>query len=327
MKNFAIVGVAGYVAPRHLKAIKDTGNRLCSAYDKSDSVGVLDSYFSDAFFFTERESFDRHNTRLRGSENEIDYITVCTPNYLHESHIRYGLRFGADVICEKPIVLNPKNIDLISKSELRTGHRVNVILQLRLSESVKRLKRMVEEGPKDKVYDIDLTYITSRGNWYYASWKGDDSKSGGLATNIGIHFYDVLIWIFGNVKNHRLHLKTYDRIAGLIFLEKANVRYFLSINKDHLPRDFRENGVRTYKSVKIEGEEYDLSEGFTELHTESYRQILAGNGFGTDDAYPSIQLTYDIGHSTPIGLVGDYHPYAKYPPAENPFEWINNVRK
>ena len=243
MKNFALIGVGGYIAPRHLKAIKDTGNNLLSAYDKSDSVGIIDSYFPQTAFFTEQELFDRHNTKMIASGTQLDYVSVCTPNYLHDAHIRYGLRLGADVICEKPVVLNPWNIDALEKVEQVQGHKAYTILQLRLHEAIVALKKKIENGPKDKIYDIDLTYITPRGNWYYASWKGDTRKSGGIATNIGVHFYDMLCWIFGEVQNSVVHVSTYDRVAGFLQLKNANVRYYLSIT-----------GEKPERSLLIDGE-------------------------------------------------------------------------
>lgn len=321
MKNFAIIGVGGYVAPRHLKAIKDTGNNLVSAYDKSDSVGVLDSYFPQASFFTEQELFDRHNTRLQEKGIKLDYVSVCTPNYLHDAHTRYGLRLGSDVICEKPVVLNPWNIDALEKIEEETGHKAYTILQLRLHDSITALKKKVDEGPKDKIYDIDLTYITSRGYWYYTSWKGNINKSGGVATNIGIHFYDMLSWIFGAVKSNIVHISSHDRVAGYLELERARVRYFLSINADTLPEKIVKAGKRTFRTIMIDGEQFEFSEGFTELHTLSYRKILAGEGFRISEARNCIQIVYDIRNMKPIGLKGDYHPFAKLPLSEHPFGW------
>lgn len=321
MKNFAIIGVGGYVAPRHLKAIKDTDNNLVAAYDKSDSVGILDSYFPESSFFTEQELFDRHCSKLINGGGCIDYITVCTPNYLHDAHTRYALRLGADVICEKPLVLNPWNIDGLQKMEQETGHKVNNILQLRLHPSIVALKQKIDNGPQDKIYDVDLTYITSRGYWYYASWKGDQSKSGGIATNIGVHFYDMLTYIFGDVEKNIVHVATQDRVAGFLQLKRARVRYFLSININTLPAEIREQGLRTYRSIKIENEEFEFSGGFTELHTESYKQILAGNGFGLDDVRACIQTVYDIRNAKAIGLVGDYHPLAALPTEPHPFGW------
>lgn len=321
MKNFAIIGVGGYIAPRHLKAIKETGNRLVSAYDKSDSVGILDTYFPSAAFFTEQELFDRHNSLLKGRGEAIDFVSVCTPNYLHDAHTRYGLRLGADVVCEKPVVLNPWNIEGLEKVEQETGRRAYTILQLRLHPSVIALKEKIANGPADKVYDIDLTYITSRGNWYYASWKGDVHKSGGIATNIGIHFYDMLSWIFGKVTKNVVHIASHDRVAGYLELQKARVRYFLSINADTLPREAVEQGKRTFRAIYVDGEEFEFSEGFTELHTKSYEAILSGQGFRIAEAKECIQTVHDIRNTKPIGLVGDYHPLAKYPLTKHPFGW------
>lgn len=321
MKNFAIIGVGGYVAPRHLRAIKDTGNNLLAAHDACDSVGILDSYFPETFFFTEQELFDRHCSKIKNAGGHIDYVSVCTPNYLHDSHTRYALRLGADVICEKPLVLNPWNIDGLQKVEQETGHKVNNILQLRLHPSIIALKEKIDNGPKDKIYDVDLTYITARGHWYYASWKGDDRKSGGIATNIGIHFYDMLTYIFGEVEKNVVHIATHDRVAGFLQLKKANVRYFLSINANTLPKEIAAQGLRTYRSITIENEAFEFSGGFTELHTESYRQILKGNGFGLNEVRSCIQTVYDIRQAKPIGLVGDYHPLAALPTEPHPFGW------
>ncbi|MBP5327340.1 MAG: Gfo/Idh/MocA family oxidoreductase [Bacteroidales bacterium] len=321
MSNFAIIGVGGYVAPRHLKAIKETGNSLLSAYDKNDSVGIIDSYFPDAAFFTEQELFDRHNSLLKGRGEPIDYVTICTPNYLHDAHTRYGLRLGADVICEKPIVLNPWNIDGLERVEQETGHRVFTILQLRLHPSVIELRNKVMNAPADKVFNVDLSYITSRGNWYYASWKGDVHKSGGVATNIGVHFYDMLCWIFGDVTKNIVHVSSHDRVAGYLELQKARVRYFLSINSDHLPEEARLAGKRTYRSICVDGEEFEFSNGFTELHTRSYENILSGKGFHISEARKCIQIVHDIRNMQPVGLKGDYHPLARQPLTPHPFGW------
>ncbi len=321
MKNFALIGAAGYIAPRHLLAIKDTGNRLIAAYDKFDSVGIMDSFFPEASFFTEMELFDRHCSKLKGTEKQIDFVSVCTPNNLHDAHKRYGMRLGADVICEKPLVLNPWNIDALEEVERETGHKGYTILQLRLHEAIKALKKRIDEGPEDKVYDVDLTYITSRGNWYYTSWKGDEHKSGGVATNIGVHFYDMLSWIFGPVKENIVHVMSHDRVAGYLGLKRARVRYFLSINADNLPENAVEGEKRTYRSIQIEGEKFEFSQGFTELHTESYRKILAGEGFRIEEARNCINIVHDIRHATPVGLKGDYHPLAKLPLAKHPFGW------
>lgn len=321
MKNFAIIGVGGYVAPRHLKAIYETGNVLLSAYDRCDSVGVLDNYFPQTAFFTEQELFDRHNSRLKERGQALDYVSVCTPNYLHDAHTRYGLRLGADVICEKPVVLNPWNIDALEKVEQETGHRAYTILQLRLHPSVRELRKKVLEGPKDKVYNVDLTYITSRGHWYYASWKGDERKSGGVATNIGVHFYDMLGWIFGPVEKNVVHVKSHDRVAGYLEFRQARVRYFLSINADHLPQEAKQQNLRTYRTIKVDGEAFEFSQGFTELHTLSYDKILAGEGFRIGEAKNCIQIVHDIRNAQPIGLQGDFHPMAKYPITPHPFGW------
>lgn len=321
MKNFALIGVGGYVAPRHLKAIKETGNRLVSAYDKSDSVGIMDSFFPEAAFFTEQELFDRHNSLLKSRGEALDYVSVCTPNYLHDAHTRYGLRLGADVICEKPVVLNPWNIDGLERVEQETSHRAYTILQLRLHPSVAALRNKILNGPADKTYDIDLTYITSRGNWYYASWKGDIHKSGGVATNIGVHFYDMLSWIFGKVTKNVVHIASHDRVAGYLELQRARVRYFLSINSDTLPPKALQQGKRTFRAIYVDGEEFEFSDGFTELHTKSYEEILSGHGFRIGEARECIQTVHDIRNAQPIGLVGDYHPLAKYPLAKHPFGW------
>ena len=321
MKKFAIIGVGGYIAPRHLKAIKDTGNVLVSAYDISDSVGIIDSYFPDSAFFTEFELFDRHNTKMLNEGNRLDYVSICTPNYLHDAHIRYSLRLGATVYCEKPVCLNPWNIDGLEMVEERQRHKAYTILQLRLHESIAALKKRIEEGPKDRIHDIDLTYITPRGNWYYASWKGDVRKSGGIATNIGVHFYDMLTWIFGGVEKNIVHIATHDRVAGFLQLKNANVRYFLSISGDTLPPAVKEQGGKTYRSILIDGEEFEFSTGFTELHTLSYQKILNGQGFGIAESRNAIQTVYDIRNATPVGLTGDYHPLAKLPVKPHPFGW------
>jgi UDP-N-acetyl-2-amino-2-deoxyglucuronate dehydrogenase len=321
MKNFALIGTGGYIAPRHLKAIKDTNNTLVATYDKFDSVGIMDSYFPEASFFVEYELFERHCKNLIGTEKQIDIVSICTPNYLHDSHMRSGMRMGADVICEKPLVLNPWNIDELGNIEKETGKKIYNILQLRLHKSIIDLKEKIAQGPSDKIYDVDLTYITSRGNWYYTSWKGDPRKSGGVATNIGVHFYDMLSWIFGPVKENVVHVYSHDRAAGYLGLEHARVRYFLSINAENLPSNAVQGEKRTYRSITVDGNEFEFSEGFTELHTESYKNILAGKGFGLEEARNSIQIVHDIRNTTPIGLKGDYHPLAKLPLSKHPFGW------
>jgi UDP-N-acetyl-2-amino-2-deoxyglucuronate dehydrogenase len=320
MKNFALIGAAGYIAPRHMKAIKDTGNNLIAAFDPNDSVGIIDSYFPDAAFFTEFERFDRHLEKLKRNGIKVDYVVVCSPNYLHDAHIRFGLRYGADVICEKPIVLNPWNIDALSDIEKETGKRIYTILQLRLHESIKALKKKVEEGPEGKVYDFDLTYQTSRGSWYYTSWKGDVEKSGGIATNIGVHFFDMLGWVFGELNENVVHLHRHDRAAGLLKFEKANVRWFLSINYDTIPDHIKEKGMRTYRSITIDGEEIEFSQGFTELHTISYEDILSGGGFPMLESKKAIETVYAIRHAEAIGLEGDYHPFCEKELSKHPFK-------
>lgn len=320
MKNFALIGAAGYIAPRHLKAIKETDNSLLAAFDVFDSVGVMDSYFPKADFFVEYERFDRHIEKLRYEQGvQIDYTSICTPNYLHDAHIRMALRAGSSAICEKPLVLNPWNIDFLKKIEENTGNRIWNILQLRVHPSIVALKEKIENGPADKIYDIDLTYLTSRGHWYYTSWKGDTQKSGGIATNIGVHFFDMLSWIFGDVKSIKVHIHEHDRASGFLELDRANVRWFLSINEDTLPESIREKGQRTYRSITIEGEELEFSGGFSDLHTSSYVNILNGKGFGIEDTRQAIQIVHDIRHKKPEGLTGDYHPLAKRPLALHPF--------
>lgn len=319
MKNFALIGAAGYIAPRHMKAIKDTGNNLLAAYDPYDGVGIMDSYYPDADYFTEFERFDRHVDRLKRNDSKIDFVSICSPNYLHDSHIRFGLRSGANVICEKPIVLNPWNIDALQEAEKDSGRNVYTILQLRHHEAIKALKKKVEEGPSDKKYEIDLTYLTSRGNWYYTSWKGDHEKSGGIATNIGVHFYDMLTWVFGGLKSQTVHLHSHDRASGIMHLEKADVRWFLSINYDIIPDKEKLEGKRTYRSITVDGEEMEFSQGFTELHTVSYDAILKGDGYRIGDTSEAIRIVHDIRHIKPIGLKGDYHPLAKHPLSLHPF--------
>ncbi len=310
-KNFALIGVAGYIADRHLRAINDTKNNLLASLDKFDCVGKIDSYFPNSDFFTEFERFDRHIDKLKRNNVKIDYVSICTPNYLHDSHIRFALRHGADAICEKPVVLNPWNIDALQEIEKETGKKVNNILQLRLHPSIIELKKRIDNGPKDKIYDIDLSYITSRGNWYYISWKGDVQKSGGIATNIGVHFYDMLTWIFGDVKENIVHISTESKAAGYLKLKKANVRWFLSMDYNDIPDNIKTNGQRTYRSITIDSKEIEFSGGFTDLHTLSYQQILQGQGFGLEETKSSINTVYNIRNASPVGLKGDYHPICK----------------
>lgn len=321
MKQFALIGAAGYIAPRHLRAIKDTGNNLVAALDKFDSVGIMDSYFPNADFFVEFERFDRHIEKLKRDKGlKLDYVSICTPNYLHDAHIRFALRSGAHAICEKPLVLNPWNIEALEVIEQETEKKVNTILQLRLHQSIIDLKQQIANGPKDKIYDVDLTYLTSRGHWYYTSWKGELSKSGGVATNIGIHFFDMLAWVFGDLQSSKVHLHSHDRAAGYLEFKQARVRWFLSINEDLLPKEAQEKGQRTYRSITVNGKEIEFSDGFFDLHTQSYKNIIAGNGFGLTDAKASVKLVHDIRNAELLPLKGDYHPLAKCAQAKHPFK-------
>ncbi len=294
MKNFALIGAAGYIAPRHMKAIKDTGNNLIAALDKNDSVGILDSYFPEADFFTEFERFDRHLEKLKRQGKKIDFVSVCSPNYLHDAHIRFGLRIGADVICEKPIVLNPWNIDALEEIEKETGHHVFTILQLRLHPAIIALKEKIDAAPSRTKHAVDLQYVTSRGHWYHTSWKGDMSKSGGIATNIGVHFFDMLMWIFGPVKESKVIQHTKNTAAGTLELGKAHVNWVLSIDVNMLPANLKAAGKRTFRRLTIDGESFEFSEGFTELHTQSYSNIIAGKGFPMAESKRSIELVHKI---------------------------------
>jgi UDP-N-acetyl-2-amino-2-deoxyglucuronate dehydrogenase len=315
MKNFALIGAAGYIAPRHLKAIKETGNTLVAALDKNDSVGIMDSYFPNASFFTEFERFDRFVDKFhREHDKKIDYVAITSPNYLHDSHIRFALKSGAHAICEKPLVLNPHNINQLKIIEEETGKKVYTILQLRLHESIIALKERISTelaSNPDKIYDLDLTYLTSRGKWYFVSWKGDESKSGGIASNIGVHFFDMLSWIFGSLEENIVHIKQEDTNAGYMKLKNARVRWFLSVNYDYIPDEVKVNGKTTYRSIKVDGEEFEFSEGFTDLHTTSYKHILEGGGFGLDEARNSIEIVSGIRALSPIGLSGTYHPFCE----------------
>jgi UDP-N-acetyl-2-amino-2-deoxyglucuronate dehydrogenase len=316
MTNFALIGAAGYIAPRHMKAIRDTGNRLICALDPYDGVGIIDSYFPEADFFIEPERFDRHLDKLRREaaqdhdhvKQKVDYVSICSPNYMHDSHIRLALRNNAHAICEKPIVLNPWNLDALTEIEKETGKSVFTILQLRLHPSIKALREQVLAGAPEKVYDVDLSYITSRGNWYYRSWKGDTSKSGGIATNIGVHFFDMLSWVFGDVEQSTVHVLKNNKAAGFLKLTRANVRWFLSIDYQDIPEHIKNSGKRTYRSLTMNGTEIEFSEGFTDLHTEMYREILEGRGFGLNEARTSIELVHAIRNGQPEGLKGQFHP-------------------
>jgi UDP-N-acetyl-2-amino-2-deoxyglucuronate dehydrogenase len=295
-RNFAVTGVAGYIAPRHLRAIRDTGNRLVAAVDPHDSVGLLDQFGFDVRYFSEIERFDRHLEKLRrsGEETRVHYVSVCSPNYRHDAHCRLALRIGADVICEKPLVINPWNLEQLEELEHETGHRVNCVLQLRVHPKMLELRQrlLAERGGRQK--EVVLTYITGRGAWYHASWKGSEEKSGGVATNIGVHLFDLLIWLFGDAAQCRVHHSDQSRMAGSIELEHARVRWFLSVDRGDLPQAARDAGKTTFRSIAIDGSEIEFTEGFTDLHTRVYEEVLAGRGFGIAAARPSIELAYRI---------------------------------
>ena len=313
-KNFALIGAAGYIAPRHMQAIKDTGHNLIAAVDKSDSVGILDRFSDEVDFFTEFERFDRHIEKLRRLDQgkEIHYVSICSPNYLHDAHIRFALRVEADAICEKPLVLNPWNLDALHELEEESGKRIYNVLQLRAHPALIALKEKVEKQKRDKKYDIDLTYITSRGKWYFYSWKGNLNHSGGVATNIGIHFFDMLIWIFGKVEQSDVYHADDKKVSGFLELEKARVRWYLSLDKQDVPPEALQKGNATFRSVTVDGEEVEFSGGFTDLHTVVYQRTLAGNGFGIEEARASIDLAYQIRNARPVEpKKGCVHPFLK----------------
>ena len=311
MINFALIGAAGYIAPRHMAAISETGNRLVAAYDPNDSVGIIDSYFPKSYFFTEFERFDRHIDKMRREkpEDAIDIVSICSPNYLHDSHIRFALRSGASVICEKPLVVNPWNLDAIAQIEKETGQKVNSILQLRLHPSITALREKVLSETRDSKKEVDLTYVTSRGRWYMQSWKGVEHKSGGMMANIGVHFFDMLHFLFGNLQDSSVHVRSDTRAAGYLELERARVRWFLSVELDDVPRAIRETGQRTYRSVQIEGAEFEFSGGFTDLHRRSYEEILAGRGFGVNDNRDAINTVASL-RRCDLTNAGEMHPFA-----------------
>jgi UDP-N-acetyl-2-amino-2-deoxyglucuronate dehydrogenase len=306
MTNFALIGAAGYIAPRHMKAMKAVGGDLKLAFDPNDSVGVMDSYYPDASFFTEFERFDRHFDLLRRKGDRIDYTTICSPNYLHDAHCRFGLRSGSDVICEKPLVLNPWNIDGLAEIERDTGHTISTILQLRLHPAIQALREKIAASPRR--HAVDLTYITSRGRWYHASWKGVDQKSGGVATNIGVHFFDMLAFLFGPLQSQQGHLRTDSAAAGTLAYAKADVRWFLSVDRDDLPVSVRDQKT-TFRSITIDGDDMEFSEGFTDLHTRSYEEILAGRGYGIDEVRFSVEVVSAF-RTLPLVSTGDIHPFA-----------------
>ena len=312
--NFALIGAAGYIAPRHLQAIQETGNHLVCALDPSDSVGILDRYFDEVEFFTDFERFDRFVGLLRRKEKHraLDYVSMCSPNYLHDAHIRFALRNDADAICEKPLVLTPWNLDALEEDEAETGRRVYNILQLRAHPTILDLKKKIKNETSGKRHVIDLSYITRRGHWYFYSWKGDVHKSGGVATNIGIHFFDMLMWLFGNAQHSEVHLTDDKKMAGYLELANADVRWFLSVDKHDLPESAASKGSPTFRSITIDGDEIEFSGGFTDLHTVVYKDIIAGNGYGIDDARPSIELAHCIRHAKEkVGDLEKVHPLAK----------------
>jgi UDP-N-acetyl-2-amino-2-deoxyglucuronate dehydrogenase len=307
--RFGLIGAGGYIAPRHMKAIRETGNELVAALDPNDSVGILDSYFPEAHFFTEFERFDRHVDKLRRRGEGIDYISICSPNYLHDAHMRFALRSGAHAICEKPIVLNPWNIDALEDLCRETGRSISTILQLRLHPAIIALRERFKD--RAGTTEVEVAYMTSRGRWYHQSWKGDEDKSGGIATNIGVHFFDMLSWIFGKPRSSIVHLRQADAASGIVELERARVRWFLSINADHLPDEQKAKGQRTYRSIEVGGESVEFSEGFTDLHTVSYREILQGRGFPVGASRSAIEMVHGIQCSTVVGLNADSHPLCR----------------
>jgi len=308
MKTFALIGAAGYIAPRHMQAIRDTGNNLLAAFDPNDSVGIIDSHFPDAHFFTEFERFDRHLDKRRRQGQAIDYVAICSPNYLHDSHMRFALRSGADAICEKPLVLNPWNIDGLIDIERDTGRKVNTILQLRLHPAILAVRQKMQQSPADRKVDVDLTYITSRGNWYLQSWKGDERKSGGVATNIGVHFFDMLHFVYGDLQQSVVHLATPTKAAGYLEYQRARVRWFLSIDVNDVPDAERAKGKRTYRALTAGGEDIEFSDGFTDLHTRSYEAILRGEGFGLEENRVAIETVARI-RTAEVTTAGEMHPF------------------
>jgi UDP-N-acetyl-2-amino-2-deoxyglucuronate dehydrogenase len=308
MKRFGLVGAAGYIAPRHMGAIRETGNKLVAAFDPNDSVGIIDSYFPDAEFYTEFERFDRHIDTMRRAKRGVDYISICSPNYLHDSHMRFALRSGADAICEKPLVLNPENIDGLQEIEADTERRINTILQLRVHPAIIDLRNKIAAEAGSAKHEVDLTYITSRGHWYLQSWKGDEKKSGGIATNIGVHFFDMLHFIFGPLQENRVHLREATRAAGYLEYERARVRWFLSLELGDVPEGPRAAGQRTYRSITVDGEEIEFSGGFTDLHTRSYEEILAGRGFGLEDNRVAIETVAHL-RTAAVERQGEVHPF------------------
>lgn len=317
--RFGLIGAAGFVAPRHMQALLETGQELMAAYDPYDGVGVIDRYFPDAHFFTEFERFDRHLDKRRRRGEALEYLSICSPNYLHDSHIRFGLRSGAHVVCEKPLVLNPWNLDAIEAMEHESERRVYSILQLRYHPAIQQLRKQIQSAPSDHVFKVRLTYLTARGRWYYASWKADESKSGGVATNLGIHFFDVLQYLFGTAKSSTLHLRSHDRASGVLELPRAEVQWFLSTDLRTLPEDLRNEGWRTYRAMEVDEQQVDFSQGFEDLHTVSYQEILSGRGFGLEENRPAIELCHRIRHQALQQADDRRHPLVDYPLSEHPF--------
>lgn len=312
------MGVAGFIAPRHLQAIRDTGNELIAAVDPRDSVGVLDRYFTGARFFTEVERFDRFLEKLRrlarheAAVRPVEYVSICTPNYLHDAHVRLALRVGAHAICEKPLVINPWNLDQLNELEEEYGRRVYTVLQLRLHPSVAALRqKLLAAGDGGGRAEIDLAYVTRRGPWYHVSWKGQERQSGGLLMNIGVHFFDLLLWLFGAAHETRMSLREPDRMAGVLELEHARVRWFLSVNEDDLPAQTRAAGGHAFRTLTIDGDEFDFSSGFDDLHTRTYQDVLSGGGFGIDDARPSVDLVSRLRQQTETDAGEDVAAYFK----------------
>lgn len=309
MSRFALIGAAGYVAPRHMRAIRDTGNEMTAALDPNDSVGIIDGFFPDARFFTEFERFDRHIDMSRRAGAGVDYVSICSPNHLHDAHIRFALRSGAHAICEKPLVLDPGDVDALAALERDAERTIWTVLQLRHHRAIRALRAEVAAAAPDRVFDVDLTYLTARGAWYFASWKNDVAKSGGIATNIGIHFFDMLIWVFGAPRANVVHLHAPDAAAGFLELERARVRWFMSINPGHLPAAVRAAGRRTFRSLTMDGGEVEFSDGFDDLHTTTYAEILAGRGCRVEDARAAVEMAHAIRTAAPSPSADGRHPF------------------
>jgi len=310
MKNFAILGVGGYIAPRHIQAINDTGNRTVTAMDVNDSVGILDRYTQDVEFFKDFERFESHIDSLKGTEKQVDFISICSPNHLHASHMKFALKNGCHAICEKPLVLNEADIDELKLYEIKYGKKINTVLQLRVHDSIIELRNKVSKNPKEK-YEVELTYLTSRGPWFHESWKGITQKSGGLTSNIGIHFFDMLTWIFGDLKKNELHLSSNLMASGYMELEKANVKWVLSVDRKYLPQSAIDKNMTTYRSITVDGDEIEFSGGFTDLHTKVYKEAVAGNGYGLEDARTAVRIVDQLRSQSPMGVQHNSHEMIK----------------